>query len=92
MEIPLTCPKCSKGTILNLSDEEATEVKEKILSGGRSPTLLATCPSGHELIITLYFRNDEFGIRDVVMPMRADEENNEVSEIDWVSKAFGGGD
>ncbi len=90
MEISLTCPKCSKGTTLSLSDEEANEVKAKILSGGRSPTLLATCPGGHELIITLYFRNNEFGVRDVVMPMRA-EENGEVSEIDWVSKAFGGG-
>lgn len=77
--------------MLSMSDSEEAEIKEKILSGGRSPALLATCPDGHQLLVTVYFRSGEFGIRDVVVPLQADEEKKQISELDWVGKAFGGG-
>ena len=90
MKIPVTCPKCAKIAMLSMNDEEEEEIKSKILSGGRSPALIATCPSGHQLLVTVYFRNDEFGVRDVVVPIQANEQKEEVSELDWVGRAFGG--
>jgi hypothetical protein len=91
MKIPVTCPECAKAAMLSLTEKEEEEIKERILAGGRSPALIATCPNGHELLVTVYFRGGEFGVRDVVVPLRADDEKGEISEVDWVGKAFGGG-
>ncbi|MFW9845688.1 MAG: hypothetical protein ACFFD6_02985 [Candidatus Thorarchaeota archaeon] len=78
--------------MLELGDQETEDIKERILSGGRSPTLIATCTQGHQILVTLYFRDDEFGVRDVMVPIKADKkESKEVSEIDWIGDAFGGG-
>lgn len=90
MRILLSCPSCATEAILNLNDDEAEEIKQRILDGGRSPALIAKCTNGHEILVTLYFRNGSFGVRDVALPIRADGTEEKVSEIDWVSKAFGG--
>lgn len=92
MRIPVTCPECTADAVIELDAQESEEIKKKILSGGRSPTLIATCEKGHQILVTLYFRNNEFGVRDVMVPIRADKkEQKEVSEIDWIGDAFGGG-
>jgi hypothetical protein len=49
--------------------------------------------NGHELLVTLYFRDGELGVRDVVMPIDTggkDQPKEHHSELDWVKKTFGG--
>jgi hypothetical protein len=78
-----------------LNEKQEHDVKNRIRSEGRSPTLIAECSEGHELLITLYFRGSELAVRDVIVAYKAglDENNSKVSksEIDWVRHAFGGG-
>ncbi|MGV9169008.1 MAG: hypothetical protein ACOC38_03605 [Promethearchaeia archaeon] len=74
--------------------DEPEAVKERIAEEGRSPTMIVNCSQGHELLITLYINGGKLAVRDVVVPMRAENENiNEKessSEIGWLKKAFGG--
>ncbi len=94
MQLIMSCPRCSKGAILTLDDDEVESVKEAIVEKGRSPTLLARCESGHELIVTLYVRDGELGVRDIAVPLdsKRDEKEPEKakSELDWVKDVFGG--
>ena len=95
MELAFSCPKCSSGAIITLDDEEVNNIQKTIVEKGRSPTLLAKCENGHELIVTLYFRDGELGIRDVVMPIDGvttggKGKESPPSELDWVRDVFGG--
>ncbi|MHA2424921.1 MAG: hypothetical protein ACXAEF_09050 [Candidatus Thorarchaeota archaeon] len=99
MQLVFSCPECSSGAIINLDDEEVASIKKAIVEDGRSPTLLATCDDGHELLVTLYFRDDELGVRDVAVPLgtgkngRKEETKPEKKlsgELDWVKDVFGG--
>jgi len=93
MELAFSCPKCSSGAIINLDDAEVKIIQETIIEKGRSPTMISKCENGHELLVTLYFRDGELGVRDVVMPIeaRASENPKEPpSELDWVRDTFGG--
>ncbi|MHA1638184.1 MAG: hypothetical protein ACTSUB_09250 [Candidatus Thorarchaeota archaeon] len=49
------------------------------------------CEKKHELIITLYNpRSGEgLGVRDVIVAHS--KKDDETDEVDWLSKAFGGG-
>jgi hypothetical protein len=77
-----------------MDEPEAEAVKKRIADEGRSPTMIVNCSEGHELLVTLYINGGKLAVRDVVVPMRAEnEDNNEnksPSEIDWLKKTFGG--
>lgn len=97
MEILFKCPECKGNALIEMSDEEADTVKQRIQSEGRSPTLIIRCVNNHELLVTLYnLRNGEgLGVRDIVVPHRSDKGSPESKakdskEIDWLTKAFGG--
>ncbi len=97
MQLLLSCPECSSKATINLSEDEVESIKKKIMDAGRSPTLLAKCKNGHELLVTLYFRDDALGIRDVAVPLGAVESGEpmngkEANEFDWLRDAFGGDD
>ena len=97
MEIRFKCPECKGNALVQMSDEEAVSVKERIQNEGRSPTLIVRCENNHELLVTLYnLRSGEgLGVRDIVVPHRSDNGKTESTdedskEIDWLTKAFGG--
>jgi hypothetical protein len=97
MDILFKCPECKGNASIQMTDEEATEVKQRIQTDGRSPTLIVRCENNHELLVTLYNpRSGEgLGVRDIVVPHRAEKkesksEDKKKSEIDWLAKAFGG--
>jgi hypothetical protein len=97
MDILFKCPECKGNAKVQMTDEEANEVKQRIQAEGRSPTLIVRCENNHELLVTLYNpRSGEgLGVRDIVVPHRSDADNSktdekESSEIDWLTKAFGG--
>ena len=97
MEILFKCPYCKGNALVQMSDEEADAVKQRIQNEGRSPTLIVRCINNHELLVTLYnLRSGEgLGIRDIVVPHRSEKESSESKEedskeIDWLTKAFGG--
>ncbi|MGQ4912684.1 MAG: hypothetical protein ACP6KW_10985, partial [Candidatus Thorarchaeota archaeon] len=69
MQLTFKCPKCSKPASLVLTDSEVERIQSEILENGRSPTLLSRCSNHHDLLVTLYFRDGELGIRDVVVPL-----------------------
>ncbi len=73
-----------------MTDQEENEVRQQIKSSGRSPTIIVQCQNGHDILVTLYNTPDGLGVRDVVIPLKKDTSEKPVSEIDWVSKAFGG--
>ncbi|MBD3157388.1 MAG: hypothetical protein GF309_01245 [Candidatus Lokiarchaeota archaeon] len=77
-----------------MDDPEAEAVKKRIADEGRSPTMIVNCSDGHELLITLYMNGGKLAVRDVVVPMRAEDEDTgddkSSSEIDWLKKTFGG--
>lgn len=56
--------------------------------------MIVNCSEGHELLITLYMNGGKLAVRDVVVPMRAENEdtneNKSPSDIDWLKKTFGG--
>jgi hypothetical protein len=92
MQLSISCPECSSGAIINLSEDEVNSIKTKIKDDGRSPTLLTKCEKGHELLVTLYFRDDELGVRDIAVPIgRSEQEKTEKlsGELDWVRDVFG---
>ncbi|MGY5860217.1 MAG: hypothetical protein RTU63_12685 [Candidatus Thorarchaeota archaeon] len=97
MDILFQCPECKGKALVQMTDEEATEVKQRIQTEGRSPTLIVRCENNHELLVTLFNQRGGggLGVRDIVVPHRADKEESKPdekksSEIDWLSKAFGG--
>ena len=97
MDILFKCPECKGNAKVHMTDEEASEVKQRIQKEGRSPTLIVRCENNHELLVTLYNprTGEGLGVRDIVVPHRSDtdnstSENKEASEIDWLTKAFGG--
>jgi hypothetical protein len=93
MQLRFSCPECTSPASLELNDEEVKRIKTMIVEEGRSPTLLSRCSKGHELLVTLYFRDDEFGVRDVAVPMEPNqsaEPEKKQSELDWVRSTFGG--
>ena len=97
MDILFQCPECKGKALVQMSDEEADEVKQRIQTEGRSPTLIVTCENDHELLVTLFNQRGGggLGVRDIVVPQRADKDESKSdekkpSEIDWLSKAFGG--
>ena len=93
MELTFSCPKCSSGAIINLDETEVKNIQEMIIKQGRSPTMISKCEKGHELLVTLYFRDGELGVRDVVMPIEAkssEDTKEPPSELDWVRDTFGG--
>jgi len=96
MNLTVTCPECSKNATLSLNEKQEDDVKNKIRSQGRSPTLITECSQGHELLVTLYFRGSELAVRDVIVAYVPDSEAGKQqkakSEIDWVKHAFGGRD
>ena len=94
MELAVRCPECSSGAVIALDEEEVANIKKTIVEKGRSPTLLSKCDNGHELLVTLYFRDDELGVRDVAVPIGTGKEEKkprkELSgELDWVKDVFG---
>ena len=94
MDLAFSCPKCSSGAVIHLDDNEVKNIQEIIVTKGRSPTLLSRCKNGHELLVTLYFRDGELGVRDVAMPIEAgsiDESKSKPNELDWIRDTFGGG-
>ncbi|TFG31247.1 hypothetical protein EU528_06635 [Candidatus Thorarchaeota archaeon] len=98
MDILFKCPECKGNALIQMTDEEADEVKQRIQTEGRSPTLIIRCENNHELLVTLYNprTGEGLGVRDIVVPLRSDKDNSvpkkekESSEIDWLTKAFGG--
>ncbi len=95
MNLKITCPECDSDATLSLSEEQQNDVKNKIRSEGRSPTLITECSQGHELLITLYFRGSNLSVRDVIVAYKTQPEEHDSdespSEIDWVKQAFGDG-
>ncbi len=93
MQIVISCPECNSSAIIDLNSEDMDSVKKTIKDRGRSPTLLTTCDNGHELLVTLYFRDGELGVRDVAVPMGTagkEEKPKKLSgELDWVRDVFG---
>jgi hypothetical protein len=94
MELAFSCPECSSGAIIVLEDAKVQEIKTAIVEKGRSPTLLSKCEKGHELLVTLYFRDDELGIRDVAVPIGINKQEKKdekklSGELDWVKDVFG---
>jgi hypothetical protein len=90
MQLMFSCPECSSGAIIELSEDEVEKIKNSIINDGRSPTLLSRCENDHELIVTLYFRDDELGVRDIAVPLEANGKKEKPKELDWVRSAFGG--
>lgn len=97
MEILFKCPKCKGNALVQMTEEEADIVKQRIQNEGRSPTLIVRCLNNHELLVTLYnlHGGDGLGVRDIVVPHRSDKEttkskDKDSKEIDWLTKAFGG--
>lgn len=95
MQLVFSCPQCTSGAVIELSDEEVQSIKDAIVNKGRSPTLLTTCDEGHELLVTLYFRNDKLGVRDVAVPLGKGKSEKKpgkklAGELDWVRDVFGG--
>ncbi|MGY5851996.1 MAG: hypothetical protein RTU92_00345 [Candidatus Thorarchaeota archaeon] len=92
MELQFQCPDCKGKAIVQMTDDEANKIQQRILNEGRSPTLIIKCENSHELLVTLYNlrSGDGLGVRDVVVAVRADTEKPE-SDVDWLTKAFGGG-
>ena len=92
MQFVFSCPECASEAKIVLDDEEVESIKIGIREKGRSPTLISRCQKGHELLVTLYFRDDELGIRDVLMPLDTSKGKKEKpKEIDWLRDAFGRG-
>ncbi len=95
MELGFSCPECSSGAVINLDQDEIEKIKKTIIEKGRSPTLLSRCSNGHELLVTLYFRDDELGVRDVAVPIgtgKQDEKKTDKKlsgDLDWVKDVFG---
>ena len=52
MEIRFQYPECKGNAIVQMSDEDATGVKERIQNEGRSPTLIVRCENNNELLVT----------------------------------------
>lgn len=78
---------------MDITEEEVADVKSRIAQDGRSPTVIVKCENGHDLLVTLYNMGDGLGVRDIVVAMAKTEvavDKTEVSEIDWLKKAFGG--
>ncbi len=91
MDLHFSCPKCNGAAQISLTDEEVNDIQDHIKKQGRSPTLIVKCENGHELLVTLYNTGDGLGVRDVVIPLHSgDEESASTSDLDWVSKTFGG--
>lgn len=97
MDIRFQCPECKGNALVQMSDEDALGVKERIQTEGRSPTLIVRCENNHELLVTLYNlrSGDGLGVRDIVVPHRSDIDKSESKdkdskEVDWLTKAFGG--
>ncbi len=96
MEIRFQCPECKGNAVVQMTEKEAFDVKERIQREGRSPTIIVQCENNHELLITLFNQRDGkgLGVRDVVVPQRAgsdeEKEGTGSKEIDWLTKAFGG--
>ncbi|MHA1772460.1 MAG: hypothetical protein ACTSYL_12825 [Candidatus Thorarchaeota archaeon] len=91
MKLHFSCPKCKGAAEIEMTDEEAAEVRDRIIEQGRSPTLIVKCENGHDLLVTLYNSADGLGIRDVVIPLHSGKDKSKPkSDFDWVSKAFGG--
>ncbi len=94
MQLVLSCPECKSGAVVELDENEVEAIKKTIKEKGRSPTVLTTCENGHELIVTLYFRDDELGVRDIAVPMGKTQEAKKPEkklsgELDWVKDIFG---
>ncbi len=81
-----------------MSDEEAQNIRARIINEGRSPTMIVRCENDHELLVTLYnLRSGEgLGVRDIVVPIKSgsDEKKSKSGskEVDFLAKAFGGED
>ena len=93
MQLVFLCPECSAQARLVLTDEDVESVKAAILKDGRSPTFITRCVNGHELLVTLYFRDNELGVRDVVVPLGSTDAKGDrkpPSELDWLKRTFGG--
>ncbi len=96
MELVFKCPECSKLARIQMSDEEASNVRQRIIDEGRSPTVIVRCETNHELIVTLYNLRDGtgLGVRDIVVPVRSESDQSKKKtgskEVDWLAKAFGG--
>ena len=91
MQFRISCPECSSDATIELKDDEVENIKKAIHDKGRSPTLLSKCDKGHELLVTLYFRDGVLGIRDVIVPLDTGKPRKKLArEIDWVRSAFGG--
>ncbi len=87
------CPECKGKASMDITEEEVADVKSRIAQDGRSPTVIVKCENGHDLLVTLYNMGDGLGVRDIVVAMAKTEvavDKTEVSEIDWLKKAFGG--
>ncbi len=95
MELSFSCPECSSGAVINLDEDEIENIKKTIIEKGRSPTLLSRCANGHELLVTLYFRDDELGVRDIAVPIGTGKQDKKKpskklsGELDWVKDVFG---
>jgi len=89
MELPFSCPECKGQAMVRFTDDEAKKVRDRIVSEGRSPTIIVKCEKGHELLVTLYNSKDGLGIRDVLVPVRTG--TKKASEMEWIKSAFGGG-
>ncbi|MHA2424925.1 MAG: hypothetical protein ACXAEF_09070 [Candidatus Thorarchaeota archaeon] len=98
MELNFKCPECSGNAKIEMSDGEAEGIRARIVSEGRSPTMIVRCESNHELLVTLYnLRSGEgLGVRDVVVPIKSGDDNKSPKsgskEVDFLAKAFGGDD
>ncbi|MBD3406101.1 MAG: hypothetical protein GF411_08255 [Candidatus Lokiarchaeota archaeon] len=90
MILKLNCPECSAEATIDLPTDEVERIKQTILTEGRSPTLIARCKSNHSLLVTLYFRDDALGVRDVRIPLNPSSDDKETDEMDWVTGVFGG--
>ena len=96
MDIRFQCPDCKGAAVVILTDDEASDIRERIRSEGRSPTLIVKCENDHELLVTLYNlrSGDGLGVRDIVVPHKAQISESEKSsgsrEVDWLTRAFGG--
>ncbi len=92
MNLVFSCPKCSAAGEVRFSDEDIEQIRKAILENGRSPTVISRCENGHEVIITLYLRDDKLGIRDIATPLDTGTQGEEkkMGELDWLRKAFGG--
>jgi hypothetical protein len=94
MDIRFQCPDCKGHAVVVLTDDEANEIRDRIRSEGRSPTLIVKCENDHELLVTLYNlrSGDGLGVRDIVVPHKPEltQKSSGSKEVDWLTKAFGG--